>query len=577
MEAAERDAKTFKSEESNPEDNADRVKMHESAQRVDRFAKVHFRSMVGIKFMGLLALASLLAVEWVSEVRSDESQRVIELTSLGKDVQLYDLVLTTSARMLTLTGDIHHRDNYFLKVEPLEEALRGIEMKAPEIASKFNDLTVVANDKLIALEGEALDLAATNRTAATAVLFGKEYLANKELLANGLAVLDRLIGESRESHEATQTWWSWVSTSVVIAAFLSEVMLMVVVHRLDRRLEMLSLESDVYQNRYDLWLRKQLLDSAASTMKMLQIKKSRQTLDRSLTVPQIHEDKTPRLIMRRRLFVLSMMAEGLALSGFAIPATLTLIALNNAQTAEPLQKLLLHAKSTEFYDMALTTSAQLCVLTGDTTWAQLYDGYVAPMDDTLLGLSEVAPGIADSFASSTSTANTFLIDLETVALENCGVDNRRGTEILFGPAYSGNKTVLLQGIKDITHAAEVALKDHEDHKEEHTNMARVLLIISTFLIVAADLCTVVIAAWMEALSVTHHKDLEDAEVEAKFMRNLLAMIQTSLVTQSANAGNFANISNMDSKSEESRLLVQAGIYDSEYDELHEFKRHIASI
>ena len=39
MEAAERDAKTFKSEESNPEDNADRVKMHESAQRVDRFAK----------------------------------------------------------------------------------------------------------------------------------------------------------------------------------------------------------------------------------------------------------------------------------------------------------------------------------------------------------------------------------------------------------------------------------------------------------------------------------------------------------------------------------------------------------
>ena len=39
----------------------------------------------------------------------------------AQDVQLYDLVLTTSARMLTLTGDIHHRDNYFLKVEPLEE------------------------------------------------------------------------------------------------------------------------------------------------------------------------------------------------------------------------------------------------------------------------------------------------------------------------------------------------------------------------------------------------------------------------------------------------------------------------
>ena len=39
----------------------------------------------------------------------------------AQDVQLYDLVLTTSARMLTLTGDVHHRDNYFLKVEPLED------------------------------------------------------------------------------------------------------------------------------------------------------------------------------------------------------------------------------------------------------------------------------------------------------------------------------------------------------------------------------------------------------------------------------------------------------------------------
>lgn len=40
---------------------------------------------------------------------------------------------------------------------------------------------------------------------------------------------------------------------------------------------------------------------------------------------------------------------------------------------------------------------------------QLYDGYVAPMDAALLGLEEVAPGIADSFASKTSAANTVLI------------------------------------------------------------------------------------------------------------------------------------------------------------------------
>lgn len=47
--------------------------------------EVHFRSMIGIKFLGLMALAALLTVEWISELRSNESQRVIELTGLGKE------------------------------------------------------------------------------------------------------------------------------------------------------------------------------------------------------------------------------------------------------------------------------------------------------------------------------------------------------------------------------------------------------------------------------------------------------------------------------------------------------------
>ena len=41
--------------------------------------------MIGIRFLGLLALAALLTVEWISELRSNESQRVIELSGLGKE------------------------------------------------------------------------------------------------------------------------------------------------------------------------------------------------------------------------------------------------------------------------------------------------------------------------------------------------------------------------------------------------------------------------------------------------------------------------------------------------------------
>ncbi|CAE7342916.1 unnamed protein product, partial [Symbiodinium pilosum] len=58
--------------------------MDETKESVDSFAKVHFRWTVGIKFIGLVALASLLAVEWYSEIRSEASRLVTELSSLGK-------------------------------------------------------------------------------------------------------------------------------------------------------------------------------------------------------------------------------------------------------------------------------------------------------------------------------------------------------------------------------------------------------------------------------------------------------------------------------------------------------------
>ena len=164
-------------------------------------------------------------------------------------MQLFDLVLTSSARLLALTGDVAYRDSYFMKLEPLEEALHGIELQAPEIAKRFNELTVVANEKLIEIETNALELVESNRSRASELLFGADYTANKALLLEGLRQLDELIEASRRGHQETQQWWTYLSTSVVLAAFVSEVMLVVVVHRLDNRLELYSLANDVAQNR----------------------------------------------------------------------------------------------------------------------------------------------------------------------------------------------------------------------------------------------------------------------------------------------------------------------------------------
>ncbi|CAJ1397772.1 unnamed protein product [Effrenium voratum] len=500
--------------------------MLEATEKVDRFAKVHFRAMVFIKFLGLLALASLLAVEWVSEVRTREAERVTELSGLGEDVQLYDLVLTSSARFLVLTGDVTHRDMYWSKVEPLEHALNEIKLKAPEISAEFDGLTVEANDKLIALEDQAFQLASSgNLSAARELMFGAEYKSNKDHLLHGLSVLDGLLEESRQSQRRTQEWWTYLSTVLVLVAFCSELLLVVLVHRLDRRLELLSISADVQKSRYELQMRKGLLTTAQATLSIVKMKVD-QSMLRSLTVPHFSDDHQPRLLMRRRLYVLSMMAEGLALCGFAIPATLTLIALNSVSQTQPIQQLILHAKATEYYDLALTSSAQLCVLTGDGNWSKAYDDFVAPMDATLLGLSEVAPQIAADFASSTAAANTALIDMETLALSTCVTAPEQGRALLFSPEYTGNKTLLLSGISTITSAAETALANLQDSQEEHENTARILLIVSTFLIVAADLCTVVIAAWMEALSVSVQEG-DGIETERRFVDNLLKLIQVT--------------------------------------------------
>ena len=68
-----------------------------------------------------------------------------------------------------------------------------------------------------------------------------------------------------------------------------------------------------------------------------------------------------------------------------------------------------------------------------------------------------------------------------MALNYCGVDPLRGKSILFGPAYTGNKTVLLQGIKDITHAAEVALKAHEECPGMRVRLAHVFTGVHLFI------------------------------------------------------------------------------------------------
>lgn len=59
-----------------------------------------------------------------AETVGDRLENVVG-PGVSQDVQLFDLVLTSSARLLALTGDVAYRDSYFMKLEPLEEPRFG--------------------------------------------------------------------------------------------------------------------------------------------------------------------------------------------------------------------------------------------------------------------------------------------------------------------------------------------------------------------------------------------------------------------------------------------------------------------
>ena len=496
--------------------------------RVGRYAKVHFRWTVFMKLIGLVALMSLFSVQWISETRSEALLRVTELSSLGKDVLLQDLILTSSARLLALSGDLRWRDEYFLNVQPLLSILSTIERRAPEIAREFVRTTGVANERLVALEEKAIELSKTNTSLAAAVIFSKDYESDKALLLEGVESMNSMILETRSSYEQMQSWWSIFSLSLVVVALVSKCIMILPMQHLDHSLQKLSKEADEAQAVYSQQVRQRLLKRAEDVVVTVQGPCSKPTLRRPGKAgdPQLKGPKT----LKQRLSYLAACAQLSALTGFAIPAALTLVSLYKAQVADPLQQLIWHAKDTAFYDVALTSSARICALSLNESWAEKYDQFIAPMDAALEGLAIAAPELSAEFAARTSAANDALIDMETVALEACTSGSSYGSVVLSSTDYEGNKTLLTAGITNITQAVSQMRDSFEDDERLYCVVQRIMMMVSTFPIVTADLCAVVVAAWMEALS-----SRDDAEVDESAEHGFLADVMGLAVLNLASA------------------------------------------
>jgi methyl-accepting chemotaxis protein len=151
----------------------------------------------------------------------------IQISTHRGELALYDEVLTMSARMAAATGDSRWVEGYNATAPKLDQTIKDLlALSTPEMQQRLDEMTKSANDRLIALEAEALKKAADgDLSGAQAILNGQEYSEQKKLYAAGIAVfhdaLAARIEERKEAtaSEATRNFWLLLAGGIAILAF----------------------------------------------------------------------------------------------------------------------------------------------------------------------------------------------------------------------------------------------------------------------------------------------------------------------------------------------------------------------
>jgi signal transduction histidine kinase len=165
----------------------------------------HVEHRSGLSRIVLIALISatiglLLALLWIDftwRAKVDAvQQRQLRVKELQGEIVHLDEVLTMSALMAATSGNERWEDRY-REFEPkltiaIEEAIRI----APADGGAAMAKTEEANEKLVAMEGEAFELVHSGRAQdAQALLLSPEYIAQKQIYAAGMTALDTALEE----------------------------------------------------------------------------------------------------------------------------------------------------------------------------------------------------------------------------------------------------------------------------------------------------------------------------------------------------------------------------------------------
>jgi methyl-accepting chemotaxis protein len=147
----------------------------------------------------VLAVAMIIAISYFSYAADRDLQaKEVAVARVQGAIAYEDEALTMSARMAAATADPKWAKRYDEHLDPMTAALKKAEKLAPDAANKaFVAATSDANDRLIAMETQAIELADQgDTTAASKIMNSAEYDQQKRILSEGAAHFDEAVNSA---------------------------------------------------------------------------------------------------------------------------------------------------------------------------------------------------------------------------------------------------------------------------------------------------------------------------------------------------------------------------------------------
>ena len=150
-------------------------------------------------------LLTILAFGWIAHtvyLKSEVLQKIQEVSlpaiELTGRIAHIDEILTTSAYMATMTGELEWEERYNANVKELDLAIKKAIALVPEVSfGQSAEQTNTAHQKLVEVEIQVFDLINKQKTEeAKSVIFSNAYKEQKKLYSNGMEIFYEKLQES---------------------------------------------------------------------------------------------------------------------------------------------------------------------------------------------------------------------------------------------------------------------------------------------------------------------------------------------------------------------------------------------